>query len=773
LLQKEINKIADLFSDCFKIFIYADYFVFLLMDILQYINFPSPINSIKLLDGYGSINYRVSLTTGEDYLVKIYKAEEKKLIMEQERIIDLLYPKVNFNLSRTLRMPIAANAPTDLYIRVSTFIEGVPLTKEAVTDSLLAELAKAAADMLTHLQGIDSDIIKAYEHDWNLRDALRNKPKANFITNPADKKIVLHYFSVFENDVVSKFDILRKSVLHGDLNEANIIVQDKKINGFIDFGDISYAPAVGELAVLLTYMMMMFPEDCFDKAKIIIQNFHRQFPLTKEELEILPLLIVTRLCVSVCKSAEANANNADTDYILISEKPAWDLLHKWISLNPVFIENEFKKYAGLPIDITDSSIVLQRRKKTAAPSLSLSYNTPIHMSAALFQYMYDAQGGTYLDAYNNIPHVGHSHPAIVEAAVKQLRKLNTNTRYLYGSYVDYTENLLSLFPHSLNKAMLVNSGSEASDLATRIAKTITGRQGIAVLEWSYHGHTQNGINISSYKFDRKGGKGAQDWILRLPLPKAYNGRHAAAEDYFTEAKMLIEDFESKGTQLAGFIAEPISGCGGQVPLMDGYLKLLVPYLKQKGISVIIDEVQTGFGRLGKWFWGFEMHGIVPDIVVLGKPIANGHPMGAVVTTDAITNAFNNGMEFFSSFGGNPVSCEIGNAVIKTIKQEGLQQNAFDVGTYWMQQLNNLKKNFPLLGDVRGAGLFIGVECIDEQGKENTALAQYIKNELKNDYILASTDGPLDNTLKMKPPLCITKQNVDRFIDSMLSILKNK
>jgi Ser/Thr protein kinase RdoA (MazF antagonist) len=238
--EKSMHKVHDRFTGSFIIFISPDYFVFLLMDILQCIHFPFPVSLVKLLAGYGSTNYKVSLTNGENYLVKIYKAEEKKLIQEQERIIDLLQPKVKFNLPRTLPIPVAGDAPTDVYIRVSTFIEGAALTKEDISDNLLAEIATAAADMLTHLQPIESDIVKAHEHDWNLRDALRNKPKTAFITKPADRKIVLHYFSVFENDVTPKFTALRQSVIHGDLNEANIIIRKKHLNGFIDFGDITH-----------------------------------------------------------------------------------------------------------------------------------------------------------------------------------------------------------------------------------------------------------------------------------------------------------------------------------------------------------------------------------------------------------------------------------------------------------------------------------------------------------------------------------------------------
>lgn len=739
------------------------------MDLLQYIQFPATIAATEKLEGYGSQNYKVTLDNASTYLVKIYPAAEKEQAKEEERIIAWLQPHLNIQLP--VSADFAINAPADVYIRISPFINGRTLTKEQVTDQLLQDIAATAANMLRQLQTIKSPIIKAREHDWNLRDYHLVKPMIRHITDPAKQKIVAHYFALFEQDVLPAFRRLRHSVIYGDFNEANIIIDKGQLEGVIDFGDISYSPVACELAILLTYMMMMFPENCFEKAKIIIQQFQQNFPLTEEEIELLPHLIALRTCVSVCKSANEKAANQHTDYILISEQPAWNLLNKWISINPLFIVNEFKRYAGFKVSEVDSDDLLQRRKKVAAPSLSLSYTVPIHMSKALFQYMYDAHGGTYLDAYNNIPHVGHSHPLVAEAAAKQMHRLNTNTRYLYDIYASYSENLLSLFPSSLNKAMLVNSGSEASDLATRVARTVSERQGIAVMEWSYHGNTQNGIYISSYKFDRKGGKGPADWVLRLPLPKAYHGKHCTAAAYVEEAKKLIEEFESKGTKLGAFIAEPISGCGGQVPLIDGYLKLLVPYLKQKGIIVIIDEVQTGFGRLGHWFWGFEMHGIVPDMVVLGKPIGNGFPMGAVITTSTITDAFNNGMEFFSSFGGNPVSCEVGNAVINIIRNESLQQNAASVGNYWIEQLKILNQQYPLLGDVRGSGLFLGVECIDENKKENTELAQVIKNKLKDAYILASTDGPLDNVLKMKPPLCLTKNNVDQFTDAMHAIMK--
>ena len=396
------------------------------------------------------------------------------------------------------------------------------------------------------------------------------------------------------------------------------------------------------------------------------------------------------------------------------------------------------------------------------------------MQRAAFQYMFDHQGNSFLDAYNNIPHVGHQHPMVVEAGQHQMGKLNTNTRYLYDLLPAYAERLLTKFPKSLNKVFLVNSGSAASDLAIRLAKAHTGFQDLLVMEHGYHGNTQIGINISDYKFNHPKGQGQSSHIHKTILPDTYRGQYhkndgTAGKAYANEA---IQNIKSLSQPLAAFISEPIVGCGGQVPLAKGYLKPLYNTIRGQGGVCISDEVQTGFGRLGDVFWGFEQQDVVPDIVVLGKPMGNGHPVGAVVTTAEIAASFEKGVEFFSSFGGNPVSCAIGMAVLEVMEEEKLQENALEVGNHYMKLLKELGKEHPCIGDVRGSGLFIGIDMVREGSKEaHTALAQHVKNALREQYTLVSTDGPHDNVIKSKPPLCFTKANAERVVDQIRGILK--
>jgi 4-aminobutyrate aminotransferase-like enzyme len=367
--------------------------------------------------------------------------------------------------------------------------------------------------------------------------------------------------------------------------------------------------------------------------------------------------------------------------------------------------------------------------------------------------------------------VGHSHPKVSEAASKQIRKLNTNTRYYYDSLALYADRLLKYFPPSLNKIFFVNSGSAATDLALRMANTHTNANHHIVMESGYHGNTISAIDVSSYKFAGKGGKGIPVNTTELPLPKLFNGTLKTPGEYVADAKQKIESLHQKNIQLSSFIFESVSGCGGQVPMPQDYLKNIFPILKQYGALTICDEVQTGFGRLGEWFWGFEMHGIVPDMVLLGKPMGNGHPVAAVVVTAEIAGNFANGMEFFSSFGGNSVSAEIANAVLQVIEEENLQEKAKNTGNHFISNLKELQKKHQCIGDVRGSGLFLGIEFVADSNEPNTGLAKEVKEKLKENFILTGTDGKYDNVIKIKPPLCFSNENADHFCETLDTILK--
>ena len=386
------------------------------------------------------------------------------------------------------------------------------------------------------------------------------------------------------------------------------------------------------------------------------------------------------------------------------------------------------------------------------------------MYKSALQYMYDYEGNTFLDAYNNIMLVGHSHPDVVKAGQSAMARLNTNTRYLYPELTNYAAKLLKKFPPALDKVFFVNSGSGATDLAIRLARTYTERKKIMVLEEGYHGNTLAAIEVSHYKYSKAGSIGKPDHVVQSRLPNAFalkpEMQKKAAAHFAALAKELIAKHD--GT-LGAFIAEPIVGCGGQVPLPVGYLNEVYETVRKQGGICISDEVQVGFGRLGSYFWGFEIHDVIPDIVILGKPMGNGHPIGAVVTTSEIAKKFADGPEFFTSFGGNPVSCLVGEEVLNVIQRDSLQENAKQVGDYFKKELLTLQKSFNSIGDIRGEGLFLGVELVDHDNLPDGKLAKHVKNFLRDNGILSSTDGPHDQVIKIKPPLCFNQENVDEFV----------
>jgi len=332
--------------------------------------------------------------------------------------------------------------------------------------------------------------------------------------------------------------------------------------------------------------------------------------------------------------------------------------------------------------------------------------------------------------------VGHCHPRVVRAAAEQMARLNTNTRYLDANLVEYIERLTETLPAELSVVYLVCSGSEANELALRLARAHTGRQGVVVVETAYHGNTNALIDISPYKFAGPGGRGQVDWVEVLGMPG-------------TAGNQTI-----RATNAAAFICESALSCAGQVILPDGYLRERYAEARASGAVCIADEVQTGFGRAGSHFWMFETQGVVPDIVTLGKPIGNGHPMGAVITTPEIAASFANGMEYFNTFGGNPVSCAVGLAVLDVIRDEGLQENARVVGEHLTAGLREMQQRRESIGGVRGLGLFLGFDLPDE------GTATELVNGMKERGVLLSTDGPRHNVIKIKPPIVFSRGDAD-------------
>ena len=426
-----------------------------------------------------------------------------------------------------------------------------------------------------------------------------------------------------------------------------------------------------------------------------------------------------------------------------------------------------------PPPAPDRSETLATRRRLFGHNLSIAYREPLKAVRGWRQYLFDDVGRRYIDAYNNVPHVGHAHPRVVAAAQRQMTLLNTNTRYLSDLVNEYAERLTATFPAPLSVCFLVNSASEANELALRLARSFTRRRDMIVLEAAYHGNTTGLIDLSPYKHAGPGGAGAPDWVHTVPIPDVYRGTYKAAEPnagamYARHVATVIDHLRESRRGIAGFIAETCPSVGGQIVFPPGYLAEVYAHVRAAGGVTIADEVQTGLGRMGTSFWAFEDQGVVPDIVVMGKPLGNGHPIGAVVTTSEIAASFDNGMEFFSTFGGNTVSCAIGLAVLDVLRDEQLQSHALHIGQRMLAGLRPFVDRHPIVGDVRGSGLFLGVELVRDRATLEPAgsEASYVANRLRELGILLGTDGPYHNVVKIRPPMPFNAEDADLLVSTL-------
>ncbi|MET0173480.1 MAG: aspartate aminotransferase family protein [Agrobacterium vaccinii] len=414
--------------------------------------------------------------------------------------------------------------------------------------------------------------------------------------------------------------------------------------------------------------------------------------------------------------------------------------------------------------------LIARREKVLGPAYRLFYERPLHLVRGEGVFLYDSAGEKYLDAYNNVASLGHCHPRVVEAITSQTAILNTHTRYLHEGIVEYAEALTATFPVPLSQAMFTCTGSEANDLALRIARFATGGTGIIATELAYHGLTSAVADFSP-SLGESVTLGAH--VRTVPAPDSYRNSPAdMLEKFGRDVRAAIADLKRHGIKPAMLITDTIFSSDGIFAEPKGFLKSAVDAIHEEGGLFIADEVQAGFGRTGETMWGFQRHGISPDIVTMGKPMGNGYPMAGLVMRPEVIAEFGPRARYFNTFGGNPIAAAAGKAVLDAIRMEGLQQNALEVGQYLMDGLKSLP--YQAIGDVRGSGLFIAVEIVSDRGAKtpDAALTTRIVNGLRDRRILISASGPNANILKIRPPLVFSRENADMLVSALDDVLKN-
>jgi 4-aminobutyrate aminotransferase-like enzyme len=414
--------------------------------------------------------------------------------------------------------------------------------------------------------------------------------------------------------------------------------------------------------------------------------------------------------------------------------------------------------------------LVERRRRLLGAAYRLFYANPIHVVRGSGVWLYDADGDAYLDAYNNVACVGHCHPQVVAALADQAAVLNTHTRYLGSGVLDYAERLLAAFPGELGNVIFTCTGSEANDLAYRIARTATGATGFIVTQFAYHGVT---VAIAELSPSLGSGVGLAETTRTVPAPDSYRaGEPDVGEALAAAVRSAIADLAAHELRPAALLVDAIFSSDGIFTDPAGFLAPAVAAIRDAGGLFIADEVQAGFGRTGTSMWGFARHNVTPDIVTLGKPMGNGHPVAATVARPELVDVFGNAVRYFNTFGGNPVSAAVGLAVLDIIEREDLIANARSVGGYLIDGLRGLAERHEAIGDVRGAGLFAGVELVaDRQTKEPaTEMAAEIVNRLRDRRILIGSTGPWGNVLKIRPPLVFSRENVDLLLTGLDEVL---
>ena len=575
----------------------------------------------------------------------------------------------------------------------------------------------------------------------------------------------------FETRVEPVLPTLRAQVIHGDMSLDNVLLDDDlRVSGIVDFGDMTHAPLVCDLAVSVADVLHG-RDDAIDAAEVMIGGYVSVTPLEDEEAALLADLVAARLATEVTVAAWHGGLYPDNAAYLTSSEPgARAFLDAIEATGFDAVARRFRDACrGLPYRHSGTGALLERRRR-ALPRSPLFYDHPVHLVRGEGVWLFDPDDRRYLDCYNNVPVVGHGHPRVVRAVAEQQRLLATHSRYLHEAIVELAERLKATLPPALDAVLVVNSGSEANDLAWRIARAATGRSGAVVSAYAYHGLTEATHALSPEEW-AKGEQPAH--VTTVPAPDGYRGPYRREEDGWAERYAARIDDAAEALGGHGFAAiyiDPAFTADGILLPPPAYLAEAARRVRALGGVLVADEVQAGHGRYGTGLWSFQPSGIEPDMVVMGKPMGNGFPVAALVVRSQLLAAVPEEVELFSTFGGNPVACAAALAVLDVIEDEGLVANAAETGSYLRQGLEALAGRHPVIGDVRGEGLLLGVELVDEERVPAAGRAGRVTEAMRERGILISTTGPAGNVLKIRPPLVFQREHADLLLQTLDEVL---